>query len=586
MIIGQCVVGVCFVPLEETAPKFFGFSEFLASLALMVLAWTIADDRYRFRIRVAPLPLRGLTFGVVTAVGVLTLLTDLWRAQEWPVPKVGVLTPAIWQTLLAGMFFVTFLAWIWFAFIMPSRFGKWNAKRYAQTLYRFILKGSPTELAVVADELMYSAKEIVGHATDRSDFTHDAKRSEGREEPTKVEAYANDILLLLADKRFCRAIVESSPGTALRFFYEIGEAKKYAIQVQTFAKNIVSEALANKDSFLYHESDGYESGLIGYLKPLSKAMFANYEMVEMIGTMLDPDFSRRSKWDADQWEAYCRIVLLTFRDFVEKGHGGHSYTLYGAIENVKDAASDLYKLNGVTNSAWDDDLLARLQTIIDFIDKTFEILDKKGVPNDLKLRIQNKSPLSSRNSYDHIANLIFDIIFAASAVTSPRDQCWWIQHNLVWDRLFNFPHTGGKAAAAVKFKVCRLLYNEIEKMKRFPNFKGARILGFCLNVMGLKLDKGDDHKDSRALHKVLLTFTRKNYAWLHNDTPRVAEACLVDDVTYDVKKHRLVKTYPAEGLRRTPLCIYLDVDPPTSGSSNVLAEDAKPKECKPIGKRS
>ncbi len=84
-------------------------------------------------------------------------------------------------------------------------------------------------------------------------------------------------------------------------------------------------------------------------------MFANYMMVETIGTMLDPDFSSRSKWDADQWEAYCRIVLITFRDYVERGHGGHSYALFRALGCIKNASSDLYKLNGVANSAGDDD---------------------------------------------------------------------------------------------------------------------------------------------------------------------------------------------------------------------------------------
>src|ERR1039457_3957162 len=164
-MVALCVVRVCFVPLETSAPKFFGFSEFLAGLALMVLAWTIADVRYRFRIRSAPIPLQGFTFATVTAVGVLTLLTDLWRAQGWLVPKVSFFTPASWQALLAGLYLLTFLTWTIFAFIKPATFGKWNAKRYAETLFRVIVKGSPTELAVVADELMRSAKALVFYAT-------------------------------------------------------------------------------------------------------------------------------------------------------------------------------------------------------------------------------------------------------------------------------------------------------------------------------------------------------------------------------------------------------------------------------------
>ncbi len=66
-----CYRYLCFAPLDATAPKFFGFSEFLTALALMVLAWTIAEARYHFRIRTAPVPLQATTFVIVTAVGVL-----------------------------------------------------------------------------------------------------------------------------------------------------------------------------------------------------------------------------------------------------------------------------------------------------------------------------------------------------------------------------------------------------------------------------------------------------------------------------------------------------------------------------------
>lgn len=89
-----CLGPVCFVPVDASAGKFFGFSDFLVGLALMVLAWTISDIRYRFRVRTAPVPLQEITFAVVAALGVLTLLTDLWRAREWLVPEGNVLTPS------------------------------------------------------------------------------------------------------------------------------------------------------------------------------------------------------------------------------------------------------------------------------------------------------------------------------------------------------------------------------------------------------------------------------------------------------------------------------------------------------------
>lgn len=563
--------GLRFIPLDPDGAKFFGFSEFIAGLALMVLVWAIADVRYRFRVQTTPIPLQGLTFAVTAAVGALTLLTDLWRVQGWLVPAGHLLTPACWQALLAGLFLLTVLTWTWFAFIRPPTFGKRNAKRYAKNLSRFILKGDPIELAVIADELTYSARALVRHATDRGElknYRHEREEGERRPAPSEVEAYANDLLLLIADKRLCRIIVGSSPATALAIFQEIGETKKYGIQVEIFAKNIVNEALTNKDSFLYNEAEGYESGLIGYHKPLSHAMFANFQMVETIGTLLDPDIIGHSKWDAVKWEAYCRATLITFRDYVDKQFWNHSYTLYRANSYIKEAAFDLYKLNGATNIAWDDDGLSRLRVVVTFIKDAIGILDKKGIPDHLQLRIREQSG-GNKNFYDYLAELTFETIFAASAVKSPIDLCWSVQRNSVWGKLFNFSHLDSSAGRVVKFKVRRLLYNEVIEMNRFPNFKGAKILGFCLNVMGLKLmDRGYD-KDSRALHKAILAWTKKHYDWLHGFNQEVAEACLVDGLAYDARNRRIVKTYPARGLQRKAQQVHLEVDaapPPTEAN--------------------
>ena len=562
-----CYGPICFVPLDASAPRIFGFSEFLAALALMVLVWMIADSRYIFRIRTAPLPLQGVTFAVIATVGVLTLLTDLWRAEEWLVPRGTILTPASWQASLGGAFLLTFLGWVWFAFIRPPVYGRMTAKRYALVLYRVILKGSSDELAIIADEVARSAKSLIRYATDRGELKYFRRPGDtdngARKIPPKVTLYADDILLLIADKRFCRAIVDSSPGTAWAVFHEIAEATKYGVQVDTFARNIVNEALLNKDSFLFHETEGYESGLIGYFKPLSQAMFSNYRMVEAIGTLFEPDLEKKEKWDSTQWKAYCRVVLMTFRDYVEKDFVSHSYVLYRAKGDIEHAASGLYRLNGMARIPWDDDVQARLRVVVEFIKDAVEILDKSGVPDHSQLRVRKEhSRLGS--FYDHIADMIYEVIFSASAVQSPVDLCWWIQHNSVWGELFNFNRLDGPAGAVVKFKVRRLIYDEVARMRSFPNFQGAKILGFCLNVMGLTLSDKDHDHDSKALHRAILAWTTRNYAWLHSYNPRVAEGCLVDGLTYDADNRRLVKTYPVEGLRRAPRYDYLPLDAPSA----------------------
>ncbi|MBN1436957.1 MAG: hypothetical protein JW936_07770 [Sedimentisphaerales bacterium] len=545
--------------LNADAPKFFGFSEFLASLALMVLAWTIADVRYRFRIMTAPLPLQRVTFFTIAGVGILTLLTDLWRAEEWPIPLGGAIPDAVWQAILGGTFLLTFLLWVWFAFIWPPIYGKWNAMRYARQLYRAILKGNSTELAIIADEIKNSIKSLVQYATERNDFPDDHKEN-AASEPDKVRLVANDILALIADKRFCRAIVESSPGTVLTLFRVIGETGKFRIPIGTFCNNIVNEALADKNSFLYHETEGYKTGLIGHLKPLTQAMYADYRMVETIGALLDPDIRATYKWDADQWKAYSRIVLTTFRDYAEKDIWNHSYTLYRAKGNIERAVSDLYKLNGSTTFSWDDDILQRLEVVIDFIKQAIQILEKHGVPEQIKLRVHQKHP-EWHTFYDYLANMICEVILDASAVTSPSELCWHVQHNSIWTKLFGYRKQNGPVQRMVNFKVRRLIYDEIKEMETSPNFKSAHFLAYCLNCMGFEVKEEDHTKENIALHKAVLAWTKKNFARLHAYDPRVAEACLVDGMTYDSASPRLVLTYPAKGLRREARHIYFAIDP-------------------------
>lgn len=137
-----CFGPLCFVPLTEPSPGIFGLQQFVPGLALMALAWTTADARYRFRVASAALPVRTITFVVLASVGPLTLLTALRHAQHWLVPRGSLLTPAVWQAMLGGAFIGTFLLWAWVAFVRPPVFGSRNANHFAGAFYVSVLRGA------------------------------------------------------------------------------------------------------------------------------------------------------------------------------------------------------------------------------------------------------------------------------------------------------------------------------------------------------------------------------------------------------------------------------------------------------------
>jgi hypothetical protein len=113
----------------------------------------------------------------------------------------------------------------------------------------------------------------------------------------------------------------------------------------------------------------------------------------------------------------------------------------------------------------------------------------------------------------------------------------------------------------VKRKMMAQIYKEINELKTFPNFKGARYLAFCLNVMGLELNRQPLNRDSLPLQRAILRWTKRNYALLRQRNPEVADKCLVAGTSFDEEQMRIVRCYAVEGLRRKAHNLYLPVDP-------------------------
>ncbi|WP_426763138.1 hypothetical protein ACP6EW_08280 [Hafnia paralvei] len=554
----NCAEFLCFVNLNPNGPKIFGFSEFLAGLALMILAWTIADTRYRFRIKTAPLPLEKITFYTVTLVGILSLLTDLWRAQGWPVLKGDLISQAGWQVVLASVFFITFLTWVWFAFIRPSIFSRLTAKNYGTVLYGYIVRGNKNDLAIIADEVTRSIPNLIKYSTN-----HIKKETNDSEiKAPLVELIANDILVLISDKRFCKAVVESAIPLSIQLFTEIEKYKKYQINVDIFAKNFFTEALLNTDSFLYHESDYYDSGLIGYLKPLSTALFKNYNLIESLSIVFDIDYRIRNQWSVKQFDAFCNAFSHTITSYIKDNIDQHSFVINRTLSYISKETDGLYKINGMPNS-WDSEPVQRLDTCVSFLGNISCEISKINKPSNLALRKkgERKERYRDHSIYDSIAKCMFDVIYNASSVTHPSWDCWSIQHNTVLDGFFESYNSNGTGSNIIKHKLRRLIYDEIVEMERFPNFKGARFLSFVLNVLGLKLNSGNINEGTKALHRCVLAWVHKRYAILYQKNPEVALACLVDTMNYDESSNQITKTYPPRGLYRSTSIVTFTVIP-------------------------
>ena len=540
-------------PPEQPFSPFFGFATFITALTLIAVVFTISDTRYRFRIAVAPLPLILISFWLSALIGFLVLLSDIWFSERWAIPNY-LQGQVLWQGLLGGIFLVLVFVWLYFAFLNPATFGRANARRYISVLYQIIVRGDDGELPTIANELGLSARKII-------DLCSVCQPSKRRKSPT-VAAYAHDLLLLIGSRKLCKHIVASAPGTAILLFQRMSETQKYNLPVRQLATNLSTEAIQNTDSILYHEDEGYSSGLLGYIKPFSAAIYGDYRLVEGLGqnfgSPLDIDYKAVGSWNAAQLSAFCRVVLMTFTNYLTTGAWRtHSYSLARAFDSIQKGFSDAYKLNDPQTPYFPSDILSRLDVAVRFTkDAVDEIGKIDPLPRIGRLRqiVQNGTP-RSHDIYDDLADLMFQLVLAASHVTAESDRSWAIQHNTVWTNLFRFT-TRDKAWPIVQFKLRRLIFNEITDMP-FLNYQSARVLGFALNVLGFGTWQGQDPAE-QCLQKALLAWTKKNFLQRWNDNPEVAVSGLPAGLTFDAEGKRFVKTY-AKGLEREAPKVYFEL---------------------------
>ena len=231
----------------------------------------------------------------------------------------------------------------------PPAFTRANARQFHKANCYFILEGNADRLQIIAEELRDSLGTIIALAA-KLPQANDEKRN-GNIPPEQVYAY--EFLLLIADRRFCRTVVEKVPAFALIC---IETARKYPSQqlpIYQFARNIGQEFIRNTDSSFYQEDSRHHSGLVGYAQPVTKNVFGSFEFVEKCATdgasPLDTE-GWEFEFNAKQMAGYSRAALAFFESYLEKTNGRshpHSYALSRMLSSFKYSLHNIHQLNGM-----------------------------------------------------------------------------------------------------------------------------------------------------------------------------------------------------------------------------------------------
>lgn len=532
MAVEHCLGPVCFFHLDPAAPKIFGFAELLAGLALIVVAWTIADFRFKFRIATAPIPVVRISSIIVMSVSVLALLTDLWRAEAWLVPSGGPLTSASWQFLLAAAFLGAFLLWVWYAVVSPPAFGRLNAFRFTSRLYQVIYHGSEHELAIAADELMRSIPGIVKHATnlkEESDIRPFIRN--GIVSVSETERSANDLLSLIAYPRFCRVMLTQSPGTIVNLFSHISLSGKFYVSAGTFGRNILREGLAQKDSPFYQESDEYEVGLIGHIKPMTTAMFGSYDVVLGQSHMLEQQWEDRAEWTHVELRGYCNVVLFTLEDFLRREDVEQSTLIAAAVSYIEESLKDEFASHNI-GSIHESSAANNLRAVVNFCQKSVRLMSQSAAVSKLPFYTKHRGQHYQFVLFDYWAELIYQAIIRTNSLKSGS----WDSRNLqllIWDQVFTNAAFRSRPGRSILKRLRRKMYQSVKDLQRLPLYPGARVISFCLIVMNGSDDEGYYGREGKALYRVVKGWMRRHYARLHITNSLIAAECLPAPYAYD-----------------------------------------------------
>lgn len=523
----------------RTDDHVFQFSDFLASFAILLVLLTLTNVRYRFRAYLARFSSTKRIFYWYLILFFTMLFTEFYFSNYSSIPKI--FSNQIYLELIFGaLFFIPILYWIYSAFITPPIFNKHNAQKYFDFLYNHILQGSDQNLPIIANELFLSAANII-EAEKKPLSKEDIINPKQKD---KFKFIAHSILLLIANRKFCKHIVTSTPITAIVFFEAITKFKKYNAPINRFGINIFEEAILYDDSIIYHEQTGYKSGLLGSIKNFKMALFSDFDLIENLtkqnSTIFDIDYRLYHKWNHQQFKAFCECFYIFFESYVNEiqtiNHMYHSFGFVRGLDVIKSSCSNLRKINNLETSSQSEEE-NRVSVAIDLFRDFISYFSKTNALPNAPLR---KNHLQSRDIYGPLAELMYEITFSASYVSNPPDTCWWVQHNLVfcaWEFLPN-----SKALEIISHRYRRMIYDEIKTMDEFPNYKSIRILGFCLNVMGIVLqNKSNSNKLYYALHKAVISWTKKNFLRIYDYNPDIANCCLMGSMQFDEKREAIVR---------------------------------------------
>lgn len=207
------------------------------------------------------------------------------------------------------------------------RFNDKDAEHSLKIIRKVITKGSEEDYLELAEKLEASVPDVVTSMRQYDRMAAHQAEERGEEFPVSPRvAYSFELIRTLADPHFCRAIVRRDPAILIKFLQEFKEKRIRDDDARTFVSEIVSQALRNKDSFLYREEAHYKG--LGLRGDFTKSLFLDYASNERLLPLSYWMPSIEKDVDEEVFKMFCRCYYLMFHSSIKAKEYNFSFSLY------------------------------------------------------------------------------------------------------------------------------------------------------------------------------------------------------------------------------------------------------------------
>ncbi|AJX24193.1 hypothetical protein [Burkholderia pseudomallei] len=504
--LGVKALGLCqYNPLKPNN-TYLTPGDALAALGLVIAFLQLGTPTVRLRNRIRARVIR-VAFALFLPVFAFTCYAALIPSLYSTPPQLPFGYPVVWELAGALCGLVAF-GTVAFSYFWPTKFSRRNAREFAQACTHTLAAGDTDALRALSVEVAHNAASLVRAASVGLVTAHQ-KRT-----PVEYEQVAYQLLQMLSDRRFCRVVVESSPGTFIALVKELKGHHADRDVAKSLLRELSASAILSDDSIL--EKEEQYAGL-GHYGAFTRAVYGDYgfskNRLELFNGWKSYQTENVTRGST---ERYCRAVRALVNGYFEhKDFYGYPTALYHAFENLWQVfRSQMWELRGVSDDgAYRTQAYKIASTIADTYGDVFDLIVKhqEALPTDYHEANAQHPTLGDTSIYAVYAKASFELVEAAAADRG-HDESLRLMLFDVYERIDGKLAEDGPAVAEIQRRVRTLLTEKLREnmVDGYYPFV-SRPLCYLVGVWDARDVPDDDVRISfmtRAFHDAL-----REYFW-------------------------------------------------------------------------